>query len=408
MGAWSYVSINKDTLGRVSYVKLALIGFGNAGGKVVDRILAKDRDVGGSLCQSVLAINSAETDLHKPELIPEDKRMLIGQADPRVKGHGVGADPELGAEVARKDIYEAMRAMDDVPVHAIDAFLVVGGFGGGTGSGGGPIVAQALRDTYDEPVYGLGILPSTEEGGRASLNAARVLPNWVDATDNLLMFDNDVWRGADDSIGGGYDRTNDELAERIYSLLAAGSTDGSMISENAMDASDIRRTLGTQGISTIAYASAPIEESTRRNRGFLSSFRSNGSDSDTDATKKITGLVRQAVQSRLTLPAEVNSAQRSLVVITGPPEECSRKGLDAARQWLEQQTGSVEVLGGDKPRPNAETISATVVLANVTDVPRIENLKAQGVDAQQNIADKAEFRDSELHELAHTSDLEPV
>jgi len=36
--------------------------------------------------------------LHGLERVPEDDRVLIGQA--RVNGHGVGADNELGAEIA--------------------------------------------------------------------------------------------------------------------------------------------------------------------------------------------------------------------------------------------------------------------------------------------------------------------
>jgi len=53
---------------------------------------------------------------------------------------------------------------------------------------------------------------------------------------------------------------------------------------------------------------------------------------------KIHGLVRKAVNSRSTIPAEVDSAERSLVVVSGPPSEFSRKGLRRAREWLERET----------------------------------------------------------------------
>lgn len=388
-------------------MKLALIGFGNAGGKIVDSVLERDRRVGGSLCRSVLAVNSAETDLRKPTHIPEEKRILIGQTDDRVKGHGVGADPDLGAEVAHADLYEIVRAIDDVPIHDIDAFLIVAGLGGGTGSGGAAVLAQELRETYREPVYGLAILPSSDEGGRASYNAARAFPTFVEATENLLVFDNDVWRGSSDSIGGGYERTNDEITTRIYSLLSAGSVEGEMVSENAMDASDVRRTLGTGGISTIAYADAAIESTTRANRGLLHRLKANGKV-EVDGAKKISGLVRRAVQSRLTLPASIQSAERSLIVISGPPEECSRKGLETARRWLEEQTGSVEVLAGDNPRPNANEVSATVLLSNVTDVPRISELQGTAAEAKQNIAAQAETRERDIQALISSDELEPV
>jgi len=79
------------------YMKLALIGFGQAG-KVVDKFLAYERRAGLDVFSSPLAVNTAKTELHGLERVPEDDRVLIGQA--RVNGHGVGADNELGAEIA--------------------------------------------------------------------------------------------------------------------------------------------------------------------------------------------------------------------------------------------------------------------------------------------------------------------
>lgn len=388
-------------------MKLALIGFGNAGGKVVDAILEHDRAYDCELCRSVLAVNTAAADLEKPDAIPDDRRLLIGQTDDRVKGHGVGADPDLGAEVARSDLYEINRAIDDVPIYDIDAFLVVAGLGGGTGSGGAAVLAEALQQTYQEPVYGLAILPSREEGGRATYNAARSFPTFVESTDNLLVFDNDVWRGADDSIGSGYRRTNAEMAERVHTFLSAGSPDAEVVSENVMDASDVRRTFQPGGISTIAYAQADLDPSTRKNRGLLGKFTPT-SGPEVDSAKKIAGLVRRAVQSRLTLPADVESAERSMIVISGPPEEFSRKGLETARSWLESQTGSIEVLAGDNPIPDADFVSATVLLSNVTDVPRIEQLKSTAVAAKQNANEMSVDRAEKIQSLVTTDQLDPV
>lgn len=54
-----------------------------------------------------------------------------------------GPDNELGAAVAEDDLGEVMRAPGDVAVHEVDAFLVVAGLGGGTGSGGVSVVGYA-------------------------------------------------------------------------------------------------------------------------------------------------------------------------------------------------------------------------------------------------------------------------
>jgi cell division GTPase FtsZ len=356
-------------------------------------------------------VNTASIDLKKISYIPKDHRVLIGQTDERSKGHGAGADPELGADLTRHDKPELARFLDDVPLHDVDAFLVIGGLGGGTGSGGGPVLAEILRERYEEPVYGLGILPSRDEGGRASLNAARSVQSYTEATDGLMVFDNNAWKEGSDTVEDGYERTNFEIAKSVVRLLAAGEYDGSTVSENAMDSSDINRTLAVGGVSTIAYAEADLDDSTRRQQGLLSRVRSGGGESeDANSATKVHGLVRRAVQSRLTCPAEVASAERALVVVSGPPSELSQKGLVRARQWLETEIDSVEVLAGDDPRQAAEDLSATVLLSNVTEVPRIDRLQEQAVDAQSNIEQQASGREEQITNLVTDADdkLDPI
>lgn len=381
-------------------MKLAVIGVGNAGGKIVDELLQYQYETDRSLITSALAINTARVDLERLERLPRENRFLIGQTDSRVKGHGVGSDPDLGAEIVRSDQYEIDRALDQVSIYETDAFLLVAGLGGGTGSGGAPVIASKLGDRYETPVYGLGVLPSDSEGGRASLNAARSFRSFIEGTENLVLLDNGVWRASEDSLKAGYERTNREIAKRIVTLLSAGEFDDRTVSENAMDSSDVHRTLSTGGVSTIAYAETDHRD--RSERGLLGRLRSNGTTGDaehSDHAMKVTGLIRQAVNSRLTCPAELDSAERSLIVISGPPSSFSRKGIEAGRQWLEQRTASAEVLAGDNPREGTNTLSAVVLLSNVTNVPRIDALQEQAVNAQENIEAQEAARDDALSEL---------
>jgi cell division GTPase FtsZ len=390
-------------------MNVAVVGFGNAGGKIADALLDFESETDRALCRYVLAVNSAEVDLERLEFVPRSNRQLIGQTDERVKGRGVGADPDLGADVARRDVAEIERALDGVPVHEIDAFLVIAGLGGGTGSGGAPVIAERIQETYAEPVYGLGVLPEADEGGRASLNAARTLPTFAEAVDNLVLFDNETWQRSGDSFETGYEKTNWELARRVATLLGAGELDGSMVSENAMDASDLRRTLGADGLSTIAFADAELEPGTKPN-GLLDRFMLDGDHQETDHATKVYSLVRKAVRSRLTCPADVSSAERSLIVVSGPPAELSRKGLQRARDWVETETESVEVLAGDDPRKAADRLSAAVVLSNVTGIQRVEDLQDRAVGAKTNIEDQESSRSGEIDDLVHDDDrrLDPV
>lgn len=389
-------------------MKLAMIGFGQAGGKIVDKFLDYDARTGSGIVESAIAVNTARADLMGLENIPEGNRVLIGQA--RVKGHGVGADNELGAEIAEEDIDEIQGAIDSIPVHEIDAFLIVAGLGGGTGSGGSPVLAKHLKRIYTEPVYGLGILPGGDEGGIYTLNAARSFQTFVREVDNLLVFDNDAWRKTGESVEGGYDEINDEIVRRFGVLFGAGEVKaGDNVAESVVDSSEIINTLSGGGVSTVGYDAEAVEEYDQG--GLLSKFR--GDDKDdmetANTTNRITSLVRKAALGRLTLPCEIEGSERALLVVSGPPEHLNRKGIERGRKWLEEQTGSMEVRGGDYPIPEPN-VAAAILLSGVHNVPRIKELQQVAIEAQENIDEIQQESEENLETLVEDDEdeLDPL
>jgi len=387
-------------------MQLAMIGFGQAGGKIVDKFLEYDQQTGSGIVRSAVAVNTAKADLMGLERIPEENRVLIGQA--RVKGHGVGADNELGAEIAEEDIDEVQGAIDNIPVHEVDAFLIVAGLGGGTGSGGSPVLAKHLKRIYTEPVYGLGILPGGDEGGIYTLNAARSFQTFVREVDNLLVFDNDAWRKTGESVEGGYEQINDEIVRRFGVLFGAGEVGtGEDVAESVVDSSEIINTLSGGGVSTVGYAAESVETGSG---GLLSRFKGDDDSMESaNTTNRITSLVRKAALGRLTLPCEIDGAERALLVISGPPEHLNRKGIERGRKWLEEQTGSMEVRGGDYPvgEPN---VAAAVLLSGVHNVPRIKELQQVAIEAQDNIDEIRQESEENLEELVEDEEdeLDPL
>ncbi|MFP8889500.1 tubulin/FtsZ family protein [Natrialbaceae archaeon A-CW2] len=392
-------------------MKLAMIGFGQAGGKVVDRFLDYDDRTNSGIVRAAIAVNSAKADLMGLTNIPQENRILIGQA--RVKGHGVGADNELGAEIAEEDIDEVQNAVDSIPTHEVDAFLVVAGMGGGTGSGGAPVLAKHLKRIYTIPVYGLGILPGTDEGGIYTLNAARSFQTFVREVDNLLVFDNDSWRQTGESVEGGYAQINEEIVRRFGVLFGAGEVgEGQEVAESVVDSSEIINTLSGGGVSTVGYASEEVELNT--SGGLLSRFTGGGGGGDdgldaANTTNRITSLVRKAALGRLTLPCEIDGAERALLVLSGPSEYLNRKGIERGRKWLEEETGSMEVRGGDFPRQVPE-VSAAILLSGVTNVPRIKRLQQVAIEAQDNMEDIQSESQQNLESLVEDDEdeLEPL
>ena len=392
-------------------MKLAMIGFGQAGGKIVDKFIEYDLATDSGIVRSAIAVNSAKADLMGLEHVPEENRVLIGQA--RVKGKGVGADNELGAEVAEEDVDEIDNAVDTVPVHEVDAFLIVAAMGGGTGSGGAPVLAKHLKRIYTEPVYGLGILPSGDEGGIYTLNAARSFQTFVREVDNLLVFDNDAWRQSGESVEGGYEEINREIVNRFGVLFGAGEVaPGEEVAESVVDSSEIINTLASGGVSTVGYATEEVQP---RQTGLLSRIKGGGSDAGdgmdaANTTNRVTSLVRKATLGRLTLPCEIRGVERALLVMSGPPEHINRKGMERGRKWLEEETGSMEVRGGDYPQPDADHVDAAVLLSGITDVPRIKELQQVAIEAQDNIEEIREESERQLQELVQDDqdELDPL
>ena len=390
-------------------MKLAMIGFGQAGGKVLDKFLEYDRKHGSEIVRAAVAVNTAKADLMGLENIPEENRVLIGQA--RVKGHGVGADNELGAEVAEEDIDEVQAAIDSIPVHEVDAFLIIAGLGGGTGSGGGPVLAKHLKRIYTEPVYALGILPGADEGGIYTLDAARSFQTFVRETDNLLVFDNDNWRRSGESMESGYEDINDEIVKRFGILFGAGEIrEGGEVAESVVDSSEIINTLACGGVSTVGFATDTLDRN--QGGGLLSRFTGNDEEEvdSTDTTNRVTSLVRKATLGRLTLPCEISGTERALLVLAGPPKYLNRKGIERGRKWLEDETGSMEVRGGDYPRSDSNEVNSVVLLSGVTNIPRIKELQQVAVEAQENIDELRDASDANLDRLVSDDDeeLEPL
>jgi len=391
-------------------MKLAMIGFGQAGGKIVDKFLEYDDRTGSDIVRSAVAVNTAKADLLGLERVPEDNRVLIGQT--RVKGHGVGADNELGAEIAEEDIDEVQSVIDNIPVHEIDAFLIIAGLGGGTGSGGSPVLAKHLKRIYTEPVYGLGILPSSDEGGIYTLNAARSFQTFVREVDNLLVFDNDAWRKTGESMESGYAEINDEIVKRFGILFGAGEVSAQgEVAESVVDSSEIVNTLASSGVSTVGYAAEEI--TTQSTGGLLSRFKSDDPSDNMDAantTNRITSLVRKAALGRLTLPCEIDGAERALLVLSGPPTQLNRKGIERGRKWLEEQTGSMEVRGGDYPVSDSSYVASVILLSGVHNVPRIKELQQVAIEAQENIDEIRAESEENLEQLVEDDEdeLDPL
>lgn len=386
-------------------MQLALLGVGQAGGKIVDEFLRYDERTEGTIIQSASVVNTARVDLQGLEYVPPDNRVLIGQS--RVSGHGVGADNELASTIFAENLDELGETLDEIPVHQVDAFVVVAALGGGTGSGGGPVIIRHLQRLSTEPVYGLGVLPAGDEGGLYTLNAARSLRTFVREADNLLVFDNAAWRDPGESAGDAYATMNEALVRRLGVLFSAGDHSSGDVGARVVDSSEIINTLASGGVSTIGYATASLGDGA--SGGLLSRFEVDDGpiEDSATATSRITGLVRKATLGRLTLPCDVSGVERALLVVAGPPEFLNRKGIERAQNWLGDETGSLEIRGGDAPIPGEDKAAGVVLLSGLTNVPRIDRLQRSAVESRDTAERIASEHDTNIDGLMD-DELDPL
>jgi cell division GTPase FtsZ len=389
-------------------MRVFFVGFGQAGGKIVDMFLEQDKK---STTQNFrgIAVNTARTDLMGLRNIELKDRILIGQTV--VKGHGVGTDNVMGAKITADEIDSIINAIDTRGTHDVDAFIIIAGLGGGTGSGGSPVLARHLKRIYREPVYALGIIPAPEEGRLYSYNAARSLGTLVNETDNTFIFDNSAWKNEGESVRSAYQRLNDEIVRRFGVLFRAGEVGKSGVGEMVVDSSEIINTLRGGGITSVGYATSEvITERARQKKGLFGGLKGSLKKKEMseevltgeDKSAKIIALVRRAMLGRLTLPCDYTTSERALVLIAGPPDQMDRKGVEKSKSWVEENIAGVEVRGGDYPL-ESQKIAAIVVLATIGEAPRVRELMEIAKETKEDV-----LRSKERQTSMFEDSIEPL
>ena len=157
------------------YAAIKVVGVGGGGSNAVNRMIHA-----GLRGVEFIAIN---TDAQALALSNADRKIHIGAKT--TKGLGAGGDPTIGrqaAEESKEDLYEALDGADMV--------FITAGMGGGTGTGGGPFVAEIARD-LNALTIGVVTKPFSFEGRRRMTTAEEGVRSLKQKVNTLITIPND-------------------------------------------------------------------------------------------------------------------------------------------------------------------------------------------------------------------------
>ena len=155
--------------------KIKVIGVGGGGGNAVNRMIAAD--VKG------VDFLVANTDAQALQASKASLKIQLGTK--LTKGLGSGGNPEIGRRAALEDTEKIIEALEGA-----DMVFVTTGLGGGTGTGGAPIVASLARELGALTVAVV-TKPFAFEGKRRMLQAEQGLAELSQAVDTVICIPNE-------------------------------------------------------------------------------------------------------------------------------------------------------------------------------------------------------------------------
>ena len=196
---------------------IKVVGIGGGGTNAIKRMMGE-----GMTGVDFIALNTDEQDLLDCEA---PTKLDIGQTTTR--GLGAGADPAVGERAAKDNSQD----IEDVLTGA-DMVFVTAGEGGGTGTGGAPIVANIARDLGALTVAVV-TKPFSFEGKRRAENAAAGIEKLKGACDTLITIPNDRLLQQEDrsiSINDAFSKADEVLFNGVQGITELISTPVSLTS----------------------------------------------------------------------------------------------------------------------------------------------------------------------------------
>ncbi len=218
-----------------NHVNIVVAGVGGGGMNAVDRMIAaKVRGV------RFLAMN---TDAQVLDVSEAPARICLGRH--YTKGLGAGGNAAVGARAAAESAEEIQAALGNA-----DLVFIAAGMGGGTGTGGAPVVAS-LAKKMGALTIGIVTLPFSFEGSRRKRIAEDGLTALSEAVDALITVPNDrllAVTGKDRSLADAFKLADDVLRQGVQGIAEVINVPGLV----NVDFADVRSVLREAGSAVMS------------------------------------------------------------------------------------------------------------------------------------------------------------
>lgn len=256
---------------------IRVVGVGGGGSNAVNRMIN----------ENIVGVEFIAVNTDQQALLGSNAPIRIAIGERTTRGLGSGGDPETGARAAEESLEELRQTLQ-----GSDMVFVTAGMGGGTGTGGTPIVARAAREAGALTI-GVVTRPFTFEGSQRARSAEAGIEQLKEHVDTLIVIPNDrLLETADKRVSllDSFRMADDILRQGIQGISELITIPGLI----NLDFADVKTIMSMGGAALMAVGEASGDERAR------------------DAAT-------QALSSRL-LDISIDGARGILFNVTGGPD----------------------------------------------------------------------------------------
>jgi cell division protein FtsZ len=284
--------------------RIKVIGIGGGGGNAVNTM------IGGKLNGVEFLV--ANTDAQSLDASRAPVRIQLGGAV--TKGLGAGANPEIGRRAALED-QETIKEY----LAGSDMIFITAGMGGGTGTGGAPVIARVAREVGALTV-GVVTKPFIFEGKKRMRQAEEGIAELKSSVDTLIVIPNQRLlsiAAKTTTMLEAFHKADEVLLQAVRGISDLIITPGLI----NLDFADVRTVMAEKGLALMGASTA-----TGENRAIEAAQR--------------------AISSPLLEDISIQGARGVLINITGGPDLCLHEVNEAASMIQEEAHDEANIIFG--------------------------------------------------------------